>query len=93
MANVKAAAYHEVPGDMVQGDIILQIEGLIPSHDGTFTLRGVKLTEIDYGVVSTMLRENGIEDYDVDVLVDEFAALVFNRQIAKALARRTKRVG
>lgn len=86
-------AYHEVPGDMIEGDIVLQIDGLIPSHDGTFTLRGVKLKDIDYGVVGTMLRENGIEDHEADVLVDEFAALVFNRQITKALAQRTRRIG
>lgn len=74
-------------------DIILQIDGLIPSHDGTFTLRGVKPLNFDYVKVEDSLIEAGVERSDAMDLIQRFAEDVFQTTLAKIIAQRTKRVG
>lgn len=94
MPAIKQAAqsYENVAVEALN-DIILTIDDLIPSHDGTFTLRGVKPVQLDHRKIFDVLCEAGVDNVDAERLVDEFADKVFTHQLAKVLAQRTTRVG
>ena len=85
-------SYHEVAKSFEETtDIVLEIEGLVAS--GTFIMQGVKSIAIDFRTISLALEQGGVEVTDAEILTDQFLAKVFQHQLAKVLAQRTKRVG
>lgn len=93
MASKQVAYVDQVRTD---DDIILEIDGLIATNDGTFILRGVKTVNVHYEHVTALrdaMIEQGVERRLADRLVDEALATVHIGLIADAIAQRTKRIG
>ena len=89
-------AYHEVPGDMIPGDVILEIKDLIANHDGTFTLRGVNLVEVNhkhFEAIEQALIGQGVQQNLALRLIEEAHAAIHTGLLADAFAQRTRRVG
>lgn len=70
-----------------------EIPGLREIMAGTFELSGVMPIQVRFDRIIEMLEETGIDKSSAEDYVDEFAEMVTQREIAKLLARRMKRVG
>lgn len=77
--------------------VTLRIEGawLEDSGDGqvTINLNGVKPVNIDWGFMAEHFKTQGVGEDDADFLMNKFANETEEHLLAKALAKRIKRVG
>lgn len=76
-----------------EGSMQFEIEGLRELSPGIFELSGVKPIQLDFHKVKDILTDHGIEERAAYQYMDEFADLVTQGEVSKALARRMKRVG
>lgn len=77
--------------------IEVEVEGawLVDAGDGKvrFGLNGVQQVEVDWPAVGNVLQTAGVAEEDQIWLVERFAQIAEQHLLAKALAKRIKRVG
>jgi hypothetical protein len=76
-------------------DIVLEIDGLIPSSDGNFILRGISNVKTlpDPIKLVELLVEGGLDRPMAFELADKFMDMAFTHMLTKALAQRVRRIG
>lgn len=77
-------------------EIVLEIKGLVPNGDGTFTLTGVKPVNLDHQHFEAMieaLQDQGVDLRKAERFVEEAHMSIQDQLLADAIAQRTRRVG